>query len=82
MVEMGVSQDDGIQRTRVVGLRDAVSDDLVWTPLEHAAVDEQLGSIGEEEVLGTGDGIGSAEEVDFHARILPSCRFGCAPFAR
>jgi hypothetical protein len=34
--------------------------------LEHAAVDEHLGSIGDEEELGAGDGVGGTKEVDFH----------------
>ena len=31
-----------------------------------------------EEELGSGDGVGSAEEVDFHTPILPSRRPACA----
>jgi hypothetical protein len=75
-----MGQDDRIQSGRIVRQWDAVADDLMWTALEHPAVDEQPGSIGDEEELGTGDGIGSAEEVDFHACILPSCWVWCAPF--
>jgi hypothetical protein len=47
--------------------------------LEHAAVDEYIGSLCDEEELGTGDGISSAQEVDFHLRILPSRRSVCLP---
>ena len=39
MVEMGVGQDDRVQRRRVVGEGNAVAHDLVRTALEHAAVD-------------------------------------------
>jgi hypothetical protein len=38
-----------------------------------------MGSIGDEEELGSSDCVGSAEEADFHTRILPSNRLGCAP---
>ena len=43
---------------------------------------EHPGPLGDEEELGSGDGVGSAEEVDFHVRILPSCRVGRATLAR
>jgi hypothetical protein len=81
VIEMGVGQDDRVQRRRVVGEGNSVADDLVRTSLEHAAVDQDAGSIGDEEELGTGDGVGSAEEVDFHVRILPSWRLERAPSA-
>ena len=74
VVQVGVGQDDRVEGGGIVGRRDAVADDLVGAALEHAAVDQHTGSIGDEEELGTGDGVGSAEEADFHTRILPSIR--------
>ena len=82
MVEMGVGQDDCVQRGRVVGQGNAVAHDLVRAALEHAAIDQQPGPLRGEEELGSGNGVGSAEELDFHVLILPSRRVGRATLAR
>jgi hypothetical protein len=39
--------------------------------LKHAAVDQDFGPLGDEQELRSGDGVCSAEEVNFHMRILP-----------
>ena len=70
VVQMGVGQDDRVKAGRVVGEGNSVAHLLVRPALKHAAVDEHLGPLGDEQELGSGDGVGSAEEVDFHARIL------------
>ena len=79
MIQMGVGENDRVQLGRVVGEGHAIAHHLVRPALEHAAVDEHLGSIGDEEELGAGDGVGSTKEVDFHTRILPPLGAGrCA----
>ena len=68
VVEMGVGQEDRVERRRVEPERDAVADGLVGAALEHAAVDEDPGAIGDEQELRAGDGRRAAEEVDLHRR--------------
>ena len=82
VVQMGVGQDDRIEAGRVVGEGNAVAHLFVRPTLKHAAVDENLGPLGDEQVLGSGDGIGSAKEAYFHSRILTRRRFCCAPAAK
>ena len=66
MVEVGVRQQDGVERRRVERERDPVADRLVRAALEHAAVDEDRGLLGGEQELRAGDGRRATEEVDLH----------------
>src|SRR5262249_52010441 len=47
---------------RFVRERNVVADSFLGCALEHAAVDQDLGLIGLEQVLGTGHGLGRAQE--------------------
>jgi hypothetical protein len=77
-----VGQDDRVKAGRIVGEGNSVAHLLVRPTLKHAAVDENLGLLGDEQELGSGDGIGSAKEAYFHSRILTRRGFGCAPAAK
>ena len=70
VVEVGVGQDDGVERRRVEAQRHVVADRLVGAALEHAAVDEDLGPAGVDEVAGPGHGPRAAEEGQLHAPIV------------
>ena len=70
VVEMSVRQENRVDPGRVVGERHAVADGLVWTPLEHATVDEDAGTLRDEQELGAGDRRGPAEEEDLHPRSV------------
>ena len=59
VVEVGVGQQDGVDLGRVEGERDPVADRLVGAALEHAAVDQDAGPLGHEQVLGAGHGRGA-----------------------
>src|SRR5664279_5083822 len=82
VVQMGMGQDDRVEAGRVVREGNSIAHLLVRPALKHAAVDENLGPLGGEQELGSGHGIGSAEEAYFHTRILTRRRFCCAPAAR
>jgi hypothetical protein len=72
VVEVGVGQQDRVDRRRVVRERNAVPDGLVRAALEHAAVDEDAGAVGDEQELRAGNRRGPAEKVDLHSqRIVP-----------
>ena len=66
VVEVGMGQEDAVERRRVEVEREPVPDRLVRAPLEHPAVDEHLGLPGDEQVLRAGDGRRATEEVDLH----------------
>jgi len=68
---MGVGQEDRVEGCRVEPEGDPISDGLVGTALEHAAVDQDAGALGDEQELGAGDGRRPAEEVDLHGAIVP-----------
>ena len=51
VVQMGVGQDDGIERRRVVGERHPVAHFFVRPTLEHPAVDQHPGLLGDEQKL-------------------------------
>ena len=66
VVEVGVGQEDGVERRGVEVEREPVPDRLVRAPLEHPAVDEHLRLPGDEQMLRAGDGRRATEEVDLH----------------
>ena len=70
VVEVGVGEDDRVERRRVEPERHAVAHRLVRTPLEHAAVDEDPGSPGVHEVARAGDRPRTAEKGELHAPIV------------
>ena len=67
VVEVGVGQQDGVERRRVEIEGNSVANRLVGAALEHPAVDEDPGLPRDEQVLRPGDGGGATEEVDLHA---------------
>ena len=74
MVEMGVGQQHGVERRRVVCERDPVADRLVRAALEHPAIDEDPGAARVEQVLRAGDGRRATEEVEVHRGVCQSGR--------
>ena len=54
----------------IEGERDAVADRFVRAALEHPAVDQDRGPLGDEQELRAGDGRRATEEVDLHARMV------------
>ena len=66
MVEVGMGQEDGVEVGRLEGERDPVADRFVRAALEHPAVDEDPGPLGDEQELRAGDGRRATEEVDLH----------------
>ena len=70
VVEMGMGQQHGVEIGRIEGERDAVADRFVRAALEHPAIDEDLGPLGDEQVLRAGDGRRAAEEGDLHGRMV------------
>ena len=71
VVKMRMRQDDRVQLRRLEREWHAVANRLVRAALEHPAVDEDLGSAGVEQELGTGDGRCAAEEVQVHPEMVP-----------
>ena len=69
-----MGQQDRVELGRVEGERDPVADRLVRAALEHAAVDEDLRALGDQQELRAGDGGGAAEELDVHAPHGDSAR--------
>ena len=74
VVQMGVGQHDRIQLGRLERERNAVADSFIRAALEHAAVDEDLGTAGFEQELRPGDGRRAAQEVEVHTRMVPPRR--------
>ena len=70
VVEVGVGEDDGVERRRVDAQRHPVAHRLVGAALEHAAVDEDAGPTRVDEVARAGDRARSAEEGQLHAPIV------------
>ena len=66
VVEVRMSDEDGIHGCRVEAHRHAVPDHLVGAALEHAAVDEDAGTSRGEEEARPGDGARGTEERDVH----------------
>ena len=76
MVEMGVGQQDRVELGRLERERDPVPDRFVRAALEHPAVDQDPGAIGDEQELRAGDGGRAAEELDVHGRHGDSATAG------
>ncbi len=66
MVEVGMGQEHGVEVGCIEGERDPVADRFVRAALEHPAVDEDPGPLGDEQELRAGDGRRATEEVDLH----------------
>ena len=71
VVEVGMGQQDRVDRLRVVGQRNPVADRLVRAALEHPAIDQDRGPVGGQQILRTGHGRGRPEELEVHPRSLP-----------
>ena len=67
MVDVGVGEDHGVDLGGIEpeGLVDLVG--FLAAALEHAAIEKNAGIVEFEEVLGTGDLVGAAEEMPLHA---------------
>ena len=76
VIEMGVGQQDRVELVRLVGERDPVPDRFVRAALEHPAVDQDPGPIGDEQELRAGDRGRAAEELDVHGRHGDSATVG------
>ncbi len=68
VVEVGVGQQHRVELGRVERERDPVADRFVRAALEHAAVDQDPGPLGDEQELRARDRGGAAEELDVHRR--------------
>jgi hypothetical protein len=62
VVEVGVGDEEGVERLRIEAERDPVADGLVGAALEHPAVDEDLRPRGGQQELGPGDRARATEE--------------------
>ena len=58
VIEVGMGEDDRVDRVRVDGQRGPVEFAQVLDPLEQTAVDQDPGVVGLQQVLGAGDGAG------------------------
>ena len=67
VVEVGVGEDDGVERRRVHAQRHPVAHRLVGAALEHPAVDEDPRVARVDEVARARHGPGAAEEGELHA---------------
>ena len=76
VVEMGVRQQDRVERGRVEGERDPVADRLVRAPLEHAAVDEDPCPLGGQQELRAGHRRRGPEELEVHRAECATARPG------
>jgi hypothetical protein len=82
VVEVGVGQEDRVEGLGVEAERHAVPDRFIRAALEHPAIDEDPGLVGDEQELGAGDGRGATQEVDLHRRIVPRNRPAVHPRTR
>jgi hypothetical protein len=76
VVEVGVGEDDGVERARIEAERDPVAHRLVRPALEHAAVHEDPGAPGVHEMTRTCDRSRPAQEGQLHGRIVTHPRRG------
>ena len=67
VVDMGMGEKDGIDRSWVDGQRSPVANSKRLDPLIQAAIDQDAGFVGFEQVFRSGHGSGRAEERDLHA---------------
>ena len=77
VIQVGVGDQHGVQGGGVVVERDPVPDGFVRRALEHAAIDEDAGPPGDQEILGAGDGLGATKEVEVHVRHGDTFRRAC-----
>ena len=82
VVEVGVGEDDRVERRRVNAQRHPVAHRLVGAALEHAAVDEDPRPAGVDEVARARDGPRPAEEGELHASIVTHAARRARPCAR
>src|SRR5512138_598024 len=70
VIDVRVRQHDGIELLRIEWKMRPILEAQILEALKHPAVDEHLTLTAGEQVLGTGDGLGRAEEGKLHGGLV------------